>query len=433
MAAWIGLSGRMSDERNMTNVDSNKAEKPVEMGGNGLAPGLAVPSRSNVKGQYNNGLPALPLRPAWVEIDLGALAGNIRLIRAGLNPAVKLLYVLKDDAYGQGAVAAARIALSNGADELAVYTLQEGAELRQAGIAAPILLLGERLPDELSWCLEYGLTPCIGSIEIAKAMNAAALVHGRKAPVHIKINTGMNRFGFSYRDVSQWAAELSRLDRLHWKGALSHFAQSDEVDKTFARQQLGRFHEAIGQLRLAGISPDCLHMCNSGGFLDLPEAHFNMVRVGLLALGVYPSQVCRRLPGLRPVVSVKARVTALQSLDPGETVGYGMRWKAETPARIAIVPLGYGDGYPRVRNAGEVIVRGRRAPIVGGVTMDALMFDATAIEGVSPGDEVMLLGAQGADEITVQEVAALKRSVSYDILVSWRARLPRRYLAPRDE
>lgn len=369
-----------------------------------------------------------PPRAAWVEVDLDAFVRNIRLIRAQLPDRIRLLYVVKDDAYGLGAAVMSRLALENGVNQLAVYTIEEGIELRRAGINAPILILGERLPDELPWCIRFGLAPSLGTLETARVLDRMGRESGRVIPVHIKVNSGMNRFGFKWSDADKWSAELAGLDHLEWQGALSHFAQSDELDKTFAREQLGRFLGAVETLRAAGIDPKCLHMCNSGGFLDLPEAHLDMVRVGILALGVYPSLVCRRIEGISNVMSVKARITAVQTLDPGETVGYGMRWAATGRARVAIVPVGYGDGYPRVRNEGSVLLRGRPAPLVGGVTMDALMVDVSEFDPVVPGEEVVLMGRQGEGEISAREVAALKRSVTYDILVNWRSRLPRRYV-----
>lgn len=369
-------------------------------------------------------------RPAWVEVDLAALAQNFRLIRADLPARTRLLYVAKDDAYGLGAVRASQTALANGADLLAVFTLGEAAQLRDAGIRAPILLLGERLPDELPWVLELGLETCVGRIEIARQLAELGRRRGHPVPVHVKINTGMNRFGLPWRDVANWSAELAQLQGLEFAGALSHFAQSDELEKAFARTQAARFEACLTALRAAGVKPRLVHHCNSGGFLDLPDAHFDLVRVGLLAQGVYPSSVCRRLPGLQPVMSLKARLVAVQKVEPGDTVGYGMRWRAERPGRIGVLALGYGDGFPRVRNEGGALVRGRRAPIVGGVTMDALMLDLTDVPVAEVGDEAVLLGRQGEEEITIHELAALKRSVSYDVLVNWRARLPRVYLNP---
>lgn len=369
---------------------------------------------------------ALP-RSAWVEVDLDRLADNFRRLRAALPPPKRLLFVAKDDAYGLGSVTAAQVALAHGADQLAVFTLGEAAELRDAGISAPILLLGERLPEELPWVLELGLEPCVGRLEIAQPLAELGRRRNRPVPVHLKLNTGMNRFGLPWREAGAWSRTLAGLTGLEFAGVLSHFAQSDELDKTFARVQLGRFQQCLAALHDAGIVPRQVHHCNSGGFLDLAEAHFDLVRVGILAQGIYPSSVCRQLAGLRPVMSVKARLVATQNVEPGDTVGYGMRWRAERPGRIGVLPLGYGDGYPRVRNEGSVLLHGRRVPVVGGVTMDALMVDLTDLPEAQVGDEAVLQGSQGAETITVQEVAALKRSVTYDVLVNWRHRLPRVY------
>lgn len=366
-------------------------------------------------------------RPAWVEIDLDALASNIRILRMDLPSHVRLMHVVKDEAYGAGAGRAALTALRNGVDAFATFTVGEATQLRAAGVRAPILLLGERTPDEFAALPEYQLTTCLGSLEIARALNDFAHRSGQRIAAHIKVNSGMNRFGFPWRTASEWAPELARLTGIEISGALTHFAQSDELDKTFARQQLANFHRAIECLRAAGISPPCLHTCNSGGCVDLPEAHHDMVRVGILALGVYPSSVCRRLPGLRPVMTVKARIASIQELLPGDTVGYGMRYRAETPRRIAVLPLGYGDGFPRVRNEGCALLHGRKAPLVGGVSMDAITVDITEIPQAHLGDEAVLMGAQAGGEITAHDVAALKRSVSYDVLTGWRSRLPRVY------
>lgn len=371
--------------------------------------------------------PTLP-RSAWVEVDLAVLARNFQLLRAELSPTTRLLFVAKDDAYGLGSVAASRVALANGADRLAVFTLGEAAELRSAGITAPILLLGERLSDELPWVLELGLEPCVGRIEIARELSKLGLGRGRCVPVHLKINTGMNRFGLSWRDAAAWSREFASLRGLDLAGVLSHFAQSDELDKTFAQTQLTRLEECLATLAAVGVRPALVHHCNSGGFLDLPDAHFDTVRVGILAQGVYPSSVCRRIPGLNPAMSVKARLVSLQSVAPGDSVGYGMRWRADRPGRIGVLPLGYGDGYPRVRNEGSALLRGRRVPVVGGVTMDALMVDLTDVPAAEVGDVAVLQGSQCGETISVHDLAALKRSVSYDVLVNWRHRLPRLYI-----
>lgn len=366
-------------------------------------------------------------RSAWVEVDLAQFGRNWELIRREVPAPVSLMFVAKDNAYGLGAIEAARMSLEHHADSLAVFTLGEAEELRDAGITAPILLLGERLEDEVTHVLELGVEPCVGSIEVAEAFSKAGLGRGQPVPVHLKVNTGMNRFGFSWRTIESWGWRLKELAGLEFRGALSHFAQSDELDKGFARIQSGRFEAVLGRLASLGIRPRWVHHCNSGGVLDLPDAHFNRVRVGLLAQGVYPSEVCRRIEGIEPVLSLRARLTAIQALEAGDTVGYGMRWRAEGPCRIGVLSIGYGDGYPRLRNQGHVLLHGRRVPLVGGVTMDALMIDLAAVPEARIGDEAVLLGSQGLERITVQELASLRGTVTYDVLAGLRERLPRIY------
>lgn len=366
-------------------------------------------------------------RSAWVEVDLAQFARNWELIRREVPAPVSLMFVAKDNAYGLGAVVAARVALENHADSLAVFTLGEAHELREAGITAPILILGERLEEEVSHVLELELEPCVGSMELAEAFSKAGRERNRPVPIHLKVNTGMNRFGFSWRNVDSWGSRLKDLAGLEFRGALSHFAQSDELDKGFARTQSGRFEAVLEHLAAEGLRPRWIHHCNSGGVLDLPEAHFDRVRVGLLAQGVYPSEVCRRIEGIEPVLSLRARLTAIQALEAGDTVGYGMRWCAEGPSRIGVLSIGYGDGYPRLRNQGHVLLHGRRVPLVGGVTMDALMIDLAAVPEARIGDEAVLLGSQGSERITVQELASLRGTVTYDVLAGLRERLPRVY------
>ena len=366
-------------------------------------------------------------RSAWVQVDLEQLARNWEILRREVPASVSLMFVAKDNAYGLGAVETARVALNHHADSLAVFTLGEAQELRDAGITAPILLLGERLPDEVPHVVELNLEPCVGSIEMAEAFSHAGQAQGKPVAVHLKINTGMNRFGFAWRRVESWGPILKTLPALEFRGALSHFAQSDELDKGFARTQSQRFERVLERLAILSIQPQWIHHCNSGGVLDLPDAHFNRVRVGLLAQGVYPSEVCRRIEGIGPVLSLKARLTVIQELEAGDTVGYGMRWRAERPSRIGVLSVGYGDGYPRLRNQGQALLHGRRAPIAGGVTMDALMIDLTDVPEAQLGDEAVLLGTQGTDCITVQELARLSGTVTYDVLTGFRGRLPRVY------
>ena len=369
-----------------------------------------------------------PPRPAWIELDLAQLRRNLRSIREALPPEVTWLSVVKANAYGHGMLTMARETLAGGAKCLGVATLGEGMGLRQAGITAPILLMGDRHPDELPCCLEYRLDTCIGDLDLARRLDDLARMAQQVAPVHLKLNTGMNRFGVPWQSAAAAAAALTRLPGLRLVGVMSHFAMSDEPDKTFALEQLRRFEAALQAIAGLRIPAGIRHLCNTGGFLDLPSAHFDRVRLGILPTGVYPSASCRRLPGLAPVMSLKARFTAVRELEPDDIYGYGLRYRAPARQRIGVLPLGYGDGYPRLRNQGAVLVHGRRAPIIGGVAMDAIGVNLTHLPQARLWDEAVLMGRQGADEISAREIAEWGGTVCYDILAGWRARLPRVHL-----
>jgi len=236
----------------------------------------------------------------------------------------------------------------------------------------------------------------------------------------------MSRQGVRVDEAAELLLRFHAGSPLRLEGVMTHFSQSDEAEKTFANLQLARFNEVLGAMTRQNISVKLRHTCNSGGFLDLPHAHLDMVRVGILLYGVFPSQVCRKIPGIGPVMSVKAKIATIQKLKPGEVVGYGMRYTASSERRIAILPIGYGDGFPRVRNEGCALIHGRRAPLVGGVAMDALMVDITDIPEAQMWDEAVIMGRQGNEEITVRDIAKLKNSVTYDVLTNWRLRLRRK-------
>jgi alanine racemase len=367
----------------------------------------------------------MPLRSAWVEIDARRLQRNFEIVNAFKPGHVRLLSVVKDEGYGHGALTIARAALRAGAAYLGVGTLEEALDLREHGIEEPILMLGQRPEAELEWCVRHDLACQVQDAATIRVLARIAARANQRAPVHLKVNTGMNRYGVRWTDALPLAELILAERSLELEGVFSHFAMSDEADKSFALLQLERFQVFLAQLEAKGVQVKYRHLCNSGGLLDLPQAHFDMVRVGLLPLGIYPSQVCRRLPGIEPVMAVKARIASIQSIGPGEFVGYGLRYKAPSHRRIAVLPLGYGDGFPRVRNQGFALIHGRRAPLVGGVAMDAVALDITDIPEAGLWDEAVLMGRQGDEEITVHELAQLKNSVSYDVLTGWRARLPR--------
>jgi alanine racemase len=369
----------------------------------------------------------LPLRPAWTEIDLGRLRGNLRLIRGDLPKTVRLMAVVKDEAYGHGALDVARIALEEGAWGLGLSTLEEAMHLRDSGIREPLLLLGERQEAELEWCVAHDLTVCVNDARSVREIARVAQQFNKRVPVHLKVNTGMNRYGAHWEEAAlSVAGQILSEKSLLFEGMMTHLAQSDELDKSFAQLQIARFDEVAGALERRGVTVPIKHICNSGGFLDLPQAHRDMVRVGILLHGVFPSTVCRQIPGIRPVMSVKARIAAIQNLKAGDVVGYGMRYAAPGDRRIAVLPVGYGDAFPRVRNEGAVLVHGRRAPIVGGIAMDAMMVDITDIPEAKMWDEAVIMGSQGSEEITVRDIAKLKNSVTYDVLTNWRLRLWRK-------
>jgi alanine racemase len=272
----------------------------------------------------------------------------------------------------------------------------------------------------------HDLTVCVNQPNTILQLARAAAAAGKRVPVHVKIQTGMSRYGVRWDEALPLLELIGAQKSLRLDGAMTHFAQSDEADKTFADLQIARFDQVMGAWRRGGGGAPCQHLCNSGGFLDLPGAHRDMVRVGILMYGVFPSSVCRRIPGIQPVMSVKARIAAIQPLKPGEVVGYGMRYTAPGPRRIAVLPIGYGDGFPRVRNEGGALIRGRRAPLVGGVAMDAITVDITGIPEAQMWDEAVIMGRQGGEEISVHDMARLKNTVSYDVLTSWRLRLRRK-------
>jgi len=374
--------------------------------------------------------PVSPLRPAWVEINLAQLRRNLAIIRADMPPALKWCSVVKDQAYGHGAVEMARETVRAGASFLAVATLDEALELQQARPGAPILVFGERPQNDLALCIENDFLIFVNDITQAKQINEIAGGQGKRANIHLEIDTGLSRYGVRWTRALPVIEAILQLDNLQLAGLMTHFAMSDELDKTFANEQLRRFEEVVQRLderKIFGAKSILRHTCNSGGYLDLPKAHFDMVRIGILPLGVYPSKVCRRISGLLPVMSVKTRLAAIKEIGPGDTVGYGMRYRAESPRTIAVLPLGYGDGFPRVRNTGYVLIHGRRAPITGGNAMDAMMIDITDIPATKLWDEVVIMGRQGNEEISVHDLAAWGGTVSYDIMTRWSARMPRVY------
>ncbi len=368
-------------------------------------------------------------RPTWTEINLGAIAHNIRAIRRKVGRDIKILTVVKADAYGHGAIETSRILLENGAGLLGVAIPEEGIELRQAGINASIVILGSLLPEQLDSVVEFSLTPTICDLLIARELSHLAQKLHRKIKVHVKVDTGMGRLGVRHEDAVNLIKEVKSLNNLEIEGIYTHLATSDEKDKGFAYEQIGLFRNILEQLHAQNIHNIPLkHAANSGAILDIPTSYFNMVRPGLILYGLYPSNEVSRSINLQPAMTFKTRVAYIKDVEKGTTIGYGRTYKTSKPSRIAILPVGYVDGYSRsFSNRGEVIVNGYRAPIIGRVCMDQCVIDVSAVPDVSTGNEVVLYGKQQTEEIPIETAASLIGTIPYEIVCTIGRRVPRVY------
>ncbi|MBO8169238.1 MAG: alanine racemase [Thermoanaerobacteraceae bacterium] len=371
------------------------------------------------------------LRPVWAEIDLSAIANNICEIRRITSPSAKLMAVVKANAYGHGAEEVSKVALAHGADWLAVALLQEALQLRNAGFSVPILILGYTPVDQMDLVVANDLRQTIYTWEQAEALSAAAARAKRKARVHVKIDTGMGRIGMlPGADTIGQVLRIARLPHLEVEGIYTHFAAADATDKTYTRQQLERFHWVLEGLEKEGLQIPVRHAANSAAVIDLPEAHLDMVRPGLIIYGMYPSEeVQRERLKLRQAMSLKAEISYVKKVPPGTAISYGCTYVTEKEAVIASLPLGYADGYTRLlSNKGQVLVNGQRAPVVGRVCMDQCMIDVTNVEGeVSMGDHVVLMGRQQQECIPVEEIASRIGTINYEVVCMVSYRVPRVY------
>jgi alanine racemase len=367
-------------------------------------------------------------RPAWAEIDCAALAHNVRTMASVVTPA-ELCAVVKADGYGHSAVVIANEVLRAGATRLAVALVEEGLMLREAGIRAPILLLSEPSAPAIEACIDAEITPTLYSIDgIIAAHNGAARL-GRTVAVHLKINTGMHRAGADPQDALGLARLITDGDDLFLEGIWSHFSVADDPDDSYTDTQIALFDATVQALGSYGITAPVHHLANSAGAIAHPSSRRDWVRSGLALYGYLPSDALGGiLPAeLEPVLSLKAQVSYVRPLDAGERPSYGRICALENDSDIAVVPLGYADGLPRILGqvGGEVLIRGRRRRIIGNVTMDQIMIDCAGIGEVVVGDEVVLLGRQGAEQITAQEWATKTDTITYEILCAIGPRVPR--------
>jgi len=337
--------------------------------------------------------------------------------------------VVKADAYGHGMVPVARTALLAGADWLGVALLEEGVLLRKAGIKVPILVLGEALPEGAGLFVQHNITATVCSPESLFALNQAAERSDRKAAMHIKVDTGMGRIGLDPKDVLPFMEKALSLKNIRVEGIFSHFSSVDEKEKGFSYQQLHQFKQVLAALEGQGIHLPLKHFASSAATIDFPEGYFDMVRPGISLYGVYPSAEVDHSVPLKPAMTLKTSITFLKEVPPGTVLSYGRTFETQRKSRIATLPVGYGDGYPRLlSNHGEVLVAGRRAPVVGRVCMDMTLIDVTDIPEAKVGSEVILFGKQDNAEILVDEIAEKAGTISHEILCGITKRVPKEYL-----
>jgi len=368
------------------------------------------------------------MRLTRAEIDLRALRYNLEGVRAQVGPDVRIMGIVKANAYGHGIVEVSSALVRFGIDYLGVGFVEEGIALRNAGISCPVLVLGGVLGKQISRFLEHRLDITVSSLEIARQISAEVTRAGGASPaeVHLKIDTGMERIGVHSDNAARFIDEVARLGGIRIKGLYSHLATADERDKSFAFEQLRRFDAVVSAAARAGHRIPYIHIANSGAVLDMPQSYYNMVRPGIMLYGLYPSGECGRGVPLRPVLSLRSNVVFIKEVPPGTAVSYGRRHVTGRLTKIATIPVGYGDGYPRrLSNAGEVIIRGKKYPIVGTICMDQLMVDLGPEAPIHVGDDVTLLGREGGTEIPAWEISAAAETIPYEILTGIAARVPR--------
>ncbi|MBC7231878.1 MAG: alanine racemase [Chloroflexi bacterium] len=366
----------------------------------------------------------------WAEIDLDAIAHNTRQLKKHVGEHTELAAVVKANAYGHGALPVAQVALESGATRLTVARVDEGVQLRKGGITAPILVMGYATTGQAEDIVRYRLTPTVNTLELAHALSAA--IHVQNAgplPVHVKVDTGLGRFGLLPEEVLDFTRALLTIPNLTLEGCWTHFASADEADQSYTYHQFAVYNQVLRQLEEAGIHVPLRHVANSAATLSLPETHLDMVRCGIAIYGLRPSAEVKMVVPLRPAMTLKARVARIRTLPAGSSISYNRTYVTSKPTPVALVPIGYGDGYRRgLSNKGMVLIHGRRAPIIGRVCMDQFMVDVSGIPNVQQDDEVVVLGRQGEEEINAEEIGAWVGTNNYETVAAILPRVPRVYL-----
>jgi alanine racemase len=370
------------------------------------------------------------IRPTLARVDLAALQANLRAIVSLLEGRARVIAVVKANAYGHGAARVGLALEAAGADLLACADIEEGVLLREAGVRAPILIFGALSVSDLAGIFDHNLTPTISTPSAGRALQAAAAARGLRLACHLKIDTGMNRLGFRHDNLARTLPEIAKSPNLDIVAVYTHFATADNPDTSFMDDQRVRFDRARTTIAEAGLAPSFRHAANSAALLRDERVWYDFVRPGLLLYGLVPPPLAATIP-LRPALTLTSRVVAVKGMRPGEGTGYGLPTRVEQPTSIAVVPAGYADGLDtRLAGRGAVLIRGRRAPIVGSVCMDMITIDVTAFAGenaVRTGDEVVIIGPQGDDRIDVREMAATIGTIPYEILCRIGTRIQRVY------
>ena len=365
------------------------------------------------------------LRDVCAEINLGAIKSNLTKIRKHIQPQSKLCVVVKANAYGHGAVEVAKVANEIGADFLAVATVEEGLELRRAGFNLPILILGLIPETAIKISVENNLTLTVCDFDFAKKISDIAAKIDIVAKVHLKVETGMGRIGIFPDDAVEVAEKISKLPNVELEGIFSHFADADSIDKTFTMKQLEIFKNVCEKISSRGIEIKIRHIAESAAILEIPDAHLDMVRSGIITYGFYPSQDVKKNIQLQSAMTLKAKIAYIKKIPAGTSIGYGRDFVAQKDSVIATLPLGYADGYIRAYKNFSVEVRGKLAPIVGRICMDQCMIDVTDIPEVKVGDEVILFGS---DLISIDDAAKHLQTINYEVTCLVSGRVPRNYL-----
>lgn len=368
----------------------------------------------------------------YAKIDLDALHANMEAMHENIEAGTKMFAVIKTDAYGHGAVPLAREL--EGLDYLfgfCVATVEEGVELRQAGIQKPILILGYTFPQQYETVVDAKLSPAVFTYEMAERLSAQGVAQNKDVTIHIAVDTGMSRIGYYVnKKNAKEVARISKLPHIIMEGIFTHFAKADEKDKTFANHQLDEFKRMIALCEQEGVSFHYRHCSNSAGIVEMPQANMDLVRAGITLYGLWPSdEVSKDIVPLKPLLSLKSHISYLKPLPKGRSVSYGGTYTADTDRVIATIPVGYGDGYPRsLSNKGCVLIHGKRCPILGRVCMDQFMVDVTDLAEVAIGDEVTLIGKDKEDEITAEELGNLSGRFNYELVCDLSSRrIPRIY------